>query len=1070
MSPKSLGLEDGNDTDDQPRRFLRLPSGHLLAYGGDNGNVSCLLPEESPSDEEKSQKFVVVQRYEDAIRCIAVSKDGKRIAIGFDTGKTLIHCFDDFVCKETFETSYTKLPLHPYVQALENAQAEGGSDNDFLLSQDVNSGENEFDSFAGPDLGAPARDMLFIPQKNPGNKSSSVNPYMLAIASEAGMFVIDVTSKDVMDGCDHWLEEECKESHDQCGIRGLDAGIIQAVGNDTSESSKADSEIIVLASLAMDGRLCLWDVSNKKLIQREDTLCVTKKDVGEIHDADAYDRSCRPAILCHPNKDFIVGTPGKLMPFTRILELNEERKIKILDGLTFENAQDAESGHIQPIVSTMFCSSSLLVTCGRDGRLLLWSSDQSKVRSDLKWKIVEKFQLKSPATDLCLQRRGADKVSLFSACANGSIEVFDVTSYVHHVDGAASEKGDIKTADGINDLNDNEEPIESKESSENLSKTSNRMNANFSDESDDDDSINPSSKKRKNVHFMDEAEEDDTENLDENKPESKVAPPSCVEGARYEEYSDDEDGNSMLDHGLFSKQSRSTDIVKPQPAFSPSSTPLDLTRRFLCWNHIGSVTLLQGDDNRNVVDINFADSAFKRPISFTDNINFIIGSIGESGGIFASDTKEEDDILDGEEIDGLDDFNMSERTKQAVLRDRRKRSKKSDASKPTGSSIFFYRFQTSKLVNRKNKDWHLILPDGERVLGAACGDGWAAAMTSRQFLRLFSSGGNQNKIICLKGEPVTMIGRGELLAVFYHESSPLADKTQQLGYTLWDAANFRVISRGSVSCLSKGSSLSWVGFSNDLSLMVMDTDGMLSMLITTGEGNGDGAYDWEWAPVLDTIGLRKSSDDFHWPVTVHNGKLVCIPLKGGNTYPDANRRPVTTTLGLKMPLAKSVVSKNTALEELSVRSNIALSQKKFLRELDCDSEELEAEYIALCAQVDKVTLRLYSGMVDAGKFESAFDLVSRLHSEKSFEIAIRLADRHYKLADEVERVKKYKFPDDDDFNEDCTEFDRGTSTASHDYSEGLESKQISPDSRRTEKRETLLGETARTQTKRLRLK
>jgi hypothetical protein len=39
------------------------------------------------------------------------------------------------------------------------------------------------------------------------------------------------------------------------------------------------------------------------------------------------------------------------------------------------------------------------------------------------------------------------------------------------------------------------------------------------------------------------------------------------------------------------------------------------------------------------------------------------------------------------------------------------------------------------------------------------------------------------------------------------------------------------------------------------------------------------------------------------------------------------------------------------LEELSVRSNIALSQKNFVRELDCDSEELEAEYVALSAQV-----------------------------------------------------------------------------------------------------------------------
>ena len=181
--------------------------------------------------------------------------------------------------------------------------------------------------------------------------------------------------------------------------------------------------------------------------------------------------------------------------------------------------------------------------------------------------------------------------------------------------------------------------------------------------------------------------------------------------------------------------------------------------------------------------------------------------------------------------------------------------------------------------------------------------------SSRKFLRTFSPGGNQNQIIWLKGEPVTMVGRGGFLAVFYHESSPLVNKTQQLGYTLWDMADLRVVSRCSVSCLSRGSSLSWVGFSNDLSLMVMDSDGMLSMLFTTGQDNGDGNYIWEWTPVLDTIGLRKSSDDSHWPVTVHNGKLVCIPLKGGKTYPDANRRPVTTMLGLRMPFAKSVVSK-----------------------------------------------------------------------------------------------------------------------------------------------------------------
>lgn len=182
---------------------------------------------------------------------------------------------------------------------------------------------------------------------------------------------------------------------------------------------------------------------------------------------------------------------------------------------------------------------------------------------------------------------------------------------------------------------------------------------------------------------------------------------------------------------------------------------------------------------------------------------------------------------------------------------------------------------------------------------------------------------------------------------------------------------------------------------------------------------------------------------------MHNGKLICIPLKGGNSYPDASRRPVTTTLGLRMPFAKSVVSKNSALEELSVRSNIALSQKNFIRELDCDSEELESEYVALCAQVDKITLRLFSGMVDAGKLESAFDLVSRLHSEKSYDIAIRIADREYKLADEIENMKKFKFPDDDD--EDHTQDDSRSSNTFVDHSECMNSKQISPDSSRAEK-------------------
>jgi chromosome transmission fidelity protein 4 len=326
----------------------------------------------------------------------------------------------------------------------------------------------------------------------------------------------------------------------------------------------------------------------------------------------------------------------------------------------------------------------------------------------------------------------------------------------------------------------------------------------------------------------------------------------------------------------------------------------------MCWNHIGSVTLLQGESgvSHSSIDIDFTDSAFRRPISFTDNMGFILGSVGEDGGIFATDLNEDDDDdMDRDDENVVEGLNMSETVKAALKKSQRKRMAKD--GKAAGSSIYFNRFDT--FANPRDKDWYLTLPDGERALGCACGEGWAAVITSRRFLRLFSSGGNQGQVLWLSGEPVTMVGRGRFLAVFFHESQPLMDGTQKLGCLLLDAVCSRVISKGPVSCISSGSSLSWAGFSNDCSLMTMDSDGMLSMLACTNQDVS--SMSWEWMPMLDTVGQRKSADDSFWPVTVYDGKLVCVPLKGGVRHPDATRRPVTTTLGFRLPHARGTLAK-----------------------------------------------------------------------------------------------------------------------------------------------------------------
>ena len=54
-------------------------------------------------------------------------------------------------------------------------------------------------------------------------------------------------------------------------------------------------------------------------------------------------------------------------------------------------------------------------------------------------------------------------------------------------------------------------------------------------------------------------------------------------------------------------------------------------------------------------------------------------------------------------------------------------------------------------------------------------------------------------------------------------------------------------------------------------------------------------------------------------------------------------------------------------------------------------------------------MKLFASTLDAGKVERALDLVDRLHLEKSYDLAMRLADRNRKLVDLIEDAKDRKF-------------------------------------------------------------
>lgn len=475
-------------------------------------------------------------------------------------------------------------------------------------------------------------------------------------------------------------------------------------------------------------------------------------------------------------------------------------------------------------------------------------------------------------------------------------------------------------------------------------------------------------KERQNPFIDDEAEDD----ADDNGSKSKSANKPTSKDSIDEHSAHDDSDNSFDDHDdidgaypeIYGDQKMNSmnhhrimalDLPEKQPPFAPSSSPLDLPRRYLCWNSIGSVTLRHSDGDditnfRNTVDIHFTDSGVRRPISFTDNLGFILGSLGEDGGIFATDLVEDDDDDDDDDLlDQVGVPGLSETTRQAVKKSRRNQK---DKSKPTGSSIYFHRFETFAAL--REKDWYLTLPNGERALGCATGEGWAAVMTSRRFLRLFSSGGNQGHILWLDGQPITMVGRYRFVAVFYHQGEPFRDGTQNIGYKLINAMTNQVLASGATTCISNNGTLSWAGFSNDGSLLVMDSEGMISMLVKSDTSEAPDSDsnkgEWVWMPVLDTLGLRKSSDDSYWPVTVYDGKLICIPLKGKVKYPDATRRPVTANLSLKLPLARSPLAamyvQSNAVMKLNLHgkfTNFCLFQKCIGRTLDTCRHSVKSE-------------------------------------------------------------------------------------------------------------------------------
>jgi hypothetical protein len=368
INNKGTTFDLGLDIDENHAlRFLSLPppcQHLLLAYGGDTGEVFCII-ENDKKDNNINNSTLVRRWEEDAVRCMAASPSGQYIAVGLEDGSSQIYIYPKSDITATF---------HPFVGKLDDDKNDKPGEEereDTLLSQSDSAllsprrGEH---MVYGPSFTTPNKDMIFL------------NEDYLGIAHEEGFCIVamqDMLHSSTTAGGGggggkapkHYLEEEQKEAHRDSGCRGF--------------AWMPDSRTLV--SLAMDGHACFWDLTSLndptqwKLLKREVTKAITKKDAGEmLDDGDVWGRSCRPALDFEKQLLALPGEPyWQIRTIEKTPSTSSSSSLKVVQEQTL--LETTLHGHVESMVvlrSSPHANDPYWVSTGRDGRVIVWKANK----------------------------------------------------------------------------------------------------------------------------------------------------------------------------------------------------------------------------------------------------------------------------------------------------------------------------------------------------------------------------------------------------------------------------------------------------------------------------------------------------------------------------------------------------------------------------------------------------------------------------------------------------------------------------------------------------------------------
>lgn len=411
-------------------------------------------------------------------------------------------------------------------------------------------------------------------------------------------------------------------------------------------------------------------------------------------------------------------------------------------------------------------------------------------------------------------------------------------------------------------------------------------------------------------------------------------------------------------------------VIPCQRSFMPSATieQEEGAPRYLHWSQRGCVTARAEEGGLEFAfEVeHFAEGlARTKTTRFVDRRDFTVAALGKSGAIFASEGQE-----DNENAPSILHF----RPLDAWARD---------------------------------AGWSATLPPGERVQVVAAGDDFVAACTSRDLIRIYSTGGVEDAVVASLGPVVACAAHGRYLAVAYHGGNPDSEGRQHIQVQVLDVENRSALNgNGTRLPLQPGTLLTWLAFkSDDGVLLAADSQGSFWLLVDD--------FGHRWAPALDTATTRHNIGDREWPVYAKHGSVHCCVLKGGLTQPQCRgARPVLDALPLRLPHASSARDAAQRRAEAGLGAPTTLARQRarlagssvlaFTRRPasdDAAKHERTARDLARAAneavlQRDRAVLRQLVAATKDGAYARAYDLARRLQLRESLDLARRIAASH----------------------------------------------------------------------------